>query len=148
MTTGSGSNEPKTSKGNGWLSLPVWMGIVIAGLLVVLVLLLGLLAVSIMERRWEAQRPAMVVRPIAQWEPDNAVWGQNYPREYESYLKTRISDTKTKYGGSFPRDYLEADPLQVILFAGYGFSKDYLQGRGHYHAVEDVAGTARIAKPF
>lgn len=52
MTTGSGSNEPKTSKGNGWLSLPVWMGIVIAGLLVVLVLLLGLLAVSIMERRW------------------------------------------------------------------------------------------------
>lgn len=148
MTTGSGSSERKTSKGNGWLSLPVWMGIVIAGLLVVLVLLLGLLAVSIMERRWEAQRPAMVVRPIAQWEPDNAVWGQNYPREYESYLKTRISDTKTKYGGSFPRDYLEADPLQVILFAGYGFSKDYLQGRGHYHAVEDVAGTARIAKPF
>lgn len=76
MTTGSGSNEPKTSKGNGWLSLPVWMGIVIAGLLVVLVLLLGLLAVSIMERRWEAQRPAMVVRPIARGSPTTRSGGR------------------------------------------------------------------------
>lgn len=148
MTSDSRPTERKTSNETGWFSLPVWMGLAIAGLLVVVVVLLGLLAVSIMERRWEAQRPAMVVRPIAQWEPDNAVWGQNYPREYESYLKTRISDTQTKYGGSYPRDYLEGDPRQVVLFAGYGFSKDYLQGRGHYHAVEDVSKTARITKPF
>jgi len=124
------------------------MGIAIAGLLVVIVVLLGLLAVSIMERRWEAQRPEVVVRPIGQWEPDNAVWGQNYPREHESYLRTRVTDTQTKYGGSYPRDYLTADPLQVLLFAGYPFSKDYRQARGHYYAVEDVAKTARIAKPF
>ena len=45
-----------------------------------------------------------------EWEPNNAVWGRNYPVEYESYLRTRITDTKTRYGGSFPRDYLEADP--------------------------------------
>jgi nitrite reductase (cytochrome c-552) len=113
----------------------------------VVVVLLGLLAVSIMERRWEAQRPALLVKPIAEWEPDNAVWGRNYPREYESYLNTRITDTKTKFGGAFPRDYLEEDPLQVILFAGYGFSKEYLQARGHYYAVEDVSKTARIKTP-
>ena len=148
MTSDSSPNQRKANEGKGWMTLPVWMGIAIAGLLAVIVVLLGLLAVSILERRWEAQRPAMVVRPIAQWEPDNAVWGQNYPREYESYLKTRISDTQTKYGGSYPRNYLEGDPLQVILFAGYGFSKDYLQGRGHYHAVEDVSKTSRITKPF
>ncbi|MEN6333643.1 MAG: ammonia-forming cytochrome c nitrite reductase subunit c552 [Phycisphaerales bacterium] len=129
-------------------SLPLWMGFAIAGLLVVVVVLLGILAVSIMERRWEAQRPPVVVRPMGKWEPDNAVWGQNYPREYESYLRTRDSDTQTKYGGSRPRDYLNIDPRQVILFAGYGFAKEYLQARGHFHSIEDVTKTARLIRPF
>ncbi len=127
---------------------PLWAGAAIVVLIAAVVVLLGLLAFSVTERRWEAQRPQVVVRPIAMWEPDNAVWGQNYPREYESYLKTRKDDTKTKYGGAYPRDYLEEDPYQVILFAGYGFSKEYLQARGHYHAVEDVSKTKRITTPF
>ena len=126
---------------------PLWAGASIVFLVAAIVALLGLLAFSVAERRWEAQRPELVVTPIAEWEPDNAVWGRNYPREYESYLKTRIDDTKTKFGGAYPRDYLEEDPYQVILFAGYGFSKEYLQARGHYYAVEDVSKTARIKTP-
>ncbi|MBP7052921.1 MAG: ammonia-forming cytochrome c nitrite reductase subunit c552 [Phycisphaerae bacterium] len=148
MTAESSPNGAKANREKALLSLPVWMGIAIAGLLVVVVVLLGLLAVSIMERRWEAQRPAIAVQPVGEWEMDSEVWGRNYPNEYESYLRTRITDTKTKYGGSYPRDYLEGDPLQVILFAGYGFSKDYRQARGHYYSVEDVSKTARLAKPF
>jgi nitrite reductase (cytochrome c-552) len=128
--------------------LPVWAGGLIVALAAIAVILLGLLAVSIMERRWETQRSALVVQPLAQWEPENAVWGQNHPVEYESYLRTRVTDTKTRYGGSYPRDYLEVDPALVILFAGYGFCADYRQGRGHYYAVEDVTGTKRVKKPF
>jgi nitrite reductase (cytochrome c-552) len=128
--------------------LPLWAGGLIILLCAAVVALLGLLAVSIMERRWEAQRPSLVFRPIAEWEPDNAVWGQNYPRQYESYRNTAITDTETRHGGSFPRDYLEIDPMQVVLFAGYGFSKDYLQARGHYHALEDVLETKRLAYPY
>lgn len=128
--------------------LPMWAGGVVFVLIVLAVVLLGLLGTSIMERRWEAQRPSMVLQPIADWEPDNAVWGRNYPREHESYARTADDTTHTKYGGSFPRDYLDEDPMQVILFAGYGFSKDYLQARGHYHAVEDVKKTARIKPNF
>ncbi len=128
--------------------LPLWAGGAILVLVVLAVVLLGLLATSIMERRWESQRPSMVLQPIADWEPDNTVWGRNYPREHESYALTADDTTHTKYGGSFPRDYLDEDPLQVILFAGYGFSKDYLQARGHYHAVEDVKKTARIKPDF
>ncbi len=128
--------------------LPMWAGGLIFILALVAVVLLGLLATSIMERRWEAQRPSMVLQPIADWEPDNAVWGRNYPREYETYALTADDTTRTKYGGSFPRDYLDDDPMQVILFAGYGFSKDYLQARGHYHAVEDVKKTLRIKPDF
>jgi len=128
--------------------LPLWAGVMMIALAAAAVVLLGLLAVSILERRWEAQRPPVVVRPLAEWEPNSAAWGQNYPLEYESYLRTRIADTRTKYGGSYPRDYLDGDPRQVILFAGYGFSKDYRQARGHYYAIDDVTGTGRLKKPF
>ena len=67
------AGKPTASK------LPLWAAVAIIGLVAVAVVLLGLLAVSIMERRWEAQRPAMVLKPIAEWEPDNAKWGENYP---------------------------------------------------------------------
>ncbi len=147
MASGSSQNKSKlftTSAG----PLPLWAGAAVLVSAAGAVLVIGLLAVSIMERRWEAQRPTMVATPIAEWEPDNAVWGQSYPRQYESYLRTRITDTKTKFGGADPRDYLEEDPYQVILFAGYGFSKEYLQARGHYYAAHDVRESARIATPF
>ena len=130
------------------IRLPLWVGIGLAGLLAVAIIVLGLLSVSIMERRWEAQRPMMLVAPIDPWESDNAKWGQNYPRQYEAYLRTQITGTETKFGGTNLRDYLEEYPAQVILFAGYGFSKDYLQARGHYYAVEDVTNTKRLAHPF
>ncbi len=87
------------------------------------------------------------LKPIAEWEPNNAVWGQNYPLEYEAYKKTAVSDTKTKYGGAFPRDYLEEDPRLVILFAGNVFSKDYLQARGHYYSLTDATKTGRQKYP-
>ena len=124
--------------------LPAWVGPAIFLLTTGVVVLLGLLAFSIMERRWETQRPAIAVTPIAEWEPDNAVWGQNYPRQYERYLRTSDDTTRTLFGGSFPRDYLEDDPNQVVLFAGYAFSKEYRQARGHYYSVEDVTSTKRL----
>lgn len=130
------------------LRLPLWVGGLIVIVTAAIVAGLGMLSVSVMERRWESQRPQMVVKPIADFEPNNAVWGQNWPREYETYKKTEIDDTKTLFGGAYPRDYLDADPYQVVLFAGYGFSKDYKQARGHYWAVEDVTRTGRLKKPY
>jgi len=80
MTSESSPNGTEANHGRALLSLPFWAGIAIAGLLVVIVVLLGLLAVSVMERRWEARRPEIVVRPVGKWEMDSGVWGQNYPR--------------------------------------------------------------------
>lgn len=125
------------------IRLPLWVGPVIFLLTAAVVVLLGLLAFSIMERRWETLRPAIAVTPIAEWEPENAVWGRNYPRQYESYLRTQDSTTRTKFGGSYPRDYLDADPRQVVLFAGMAFSRDFRQARGHFHARNDAAETKR-----
>ena len=142
------TDEP-TARGadNANAPLPKWAGLAIVVLTAVVVVLLLLLATSIMHRRWEAQRPALVAADIDEFESDNAVWGKNYEREYDAYKRQEASTVKTRYGGPFPRDYLDGDPNQVIIFAGYGFSKDYLQARGHIWAVEDISKTKRVKKP-
>jgi len=141
-------DEQKSPNINNNAKLPIWAPAAIIILFAAVIVLLGLLAISIMERRWESQRPAIALAPLAEFEPNNKVWGRNYPREYDSYLKSKVTDTKTKFGGAFPRDYLDADPYQIILFAGSGFSEDYLQARGHYYSVQDITKTKRIKKPF
>ncbi len=129
--------------------LPLWAGLLIAVMLASIVTMAALLVVSIMERRGEHSRALLIVTPFTEkWIPDSAKWRASYPREYDSYKRMSITDTETLYGGAVQRDYLDADPRQVILFAGYGFSKDYLQARGHTYAVDDIKATARIKPGF
>jgi len=45
-------------------------------------------------------------------------------------------------------DMLEVDPRLVVLWAGYGFSKDYKQGRGHFNAVTDINNSLRTGAPM
>lgn len=114
---------------------------------IIVVFFLGLLASSIMERRTET---AKVIKPqviIGEWEPRNEVWGKNYPREYQSYMKNSESDFKSKYNGNAMIDMLEVDPRLVVLWAGYGFAKDYNQGRGHAYAVNDLVYSLRSGGP-
>ncbi|MHC4985401.1 MAG: ammonia-forming cytochrome c nitrite reductase subunit c552 [Planctomycetota bacterium] len=141
-------SDQSTSQPAGKKQLPFWAGVTIVILVAGIVALLGLLAISIFEHRWESTRPMLVVKPIAEWEPDNSVWGQNYPLEFESYEMTALTDTRTKFGGAYPRDYLDIDPYHVILFAGYGFRKDYRQARGHYYTIEDITNSERIKPGF
>jgi nitrite reductase (cytochrome c-552) len=126
------------------VTMPRWVGPVVFLLSAGIVFLLVLLGMSIVERRWEAQRPALALIPLEEGETDNAQWGRNYPRQYDSWKQTEIDNTRTLYGGAYPRDYLDENPRLVLLFAGYGFSKEYLQARGHFHSVTDVTGTARV----
>lgn len=124
-------------KNKPWLGWLLFLGTA------VVVFLLGLLASSIIERRTESVYTLQMLKPIAEWEPRNEVWGENFPREYESYLKTLNMDFASKHGGSKMIDYLEKYPELVVLWAGYAFSKDYNQGRGHAYAVQDVRNTLR-----
>ncbi|MDP1676261.1 MAG: ammonia-forming cytochrome c nitrite reductase subunit c552 [Bacteroidota bacterium] len=114
---------------------------------IVIVFLVGWLGASIMERRNEAMMQYQIVKPIADWEPRNEVWGENYPREYETYKSTKDTTYLSKYGGNKKRDLLEEDPLNVVLWAGYAFSRDYNQARGHYYAINDIRNTLRTAVP-
>ena len=124
-----------------------WLGWTLFLASVVVVFLLGLLASSIVERRAEAAFVNVPQKEISQFDPRNIVWGQNFPREYQSYLKTSDTSFRSKYNGSATIDMLEADPRLVVLWAGYGFSKDYNQSRGHYYSVTDVWKSLRTGAP-
>jgi nitrite reductase (cytochrome c-552) len=123
-----------------------WLGWVLFAGTLVLVFLVGLFGASIMERRQESFITQQV-RPIADGEPRNEVWGENFPREFETFLKTKDTDFKSKYAGNAPRDLLAETPELAVLWAGYAFSKDYKQARGHSWAIHDVRQSLRTGQP-
>lgn len=124
-----------------------WFAWLLFTVTLVIVFLLGLLASSILERRAEAVFAYTPQVSHSQFEPRNEIWGKNFPREYQSYLQTSDTMFRSKYNGAQMIDMLEVDPRLVVLWAGYGFSKDYNQGRGHYYAIEDIHETLRTGAP-
>lgn len=124
-----------------------WLAWVLFGGTAVIVFLVGWLGASIMERRNEAYIQYQMVKPIADWEPRNEVWGENFPREFETYRSTTDTSFLSKYGGSKKHDLLAEDPLNVVLWAGYAFSREYNQARGHYYAINDIRNILRTGTP-
>jgi nitrite reductase (cytochrome c-552) len=124
-----------------------WIGWILYIATIALVFLAGLFGSSIIERRYEYNIRNQMVKPIDEWEPRNEVWGENFPLQYESYLKTLDTNFISKHGGNKEIDMLERYPSLVILWAGYAFSRDFSQAKGHYHAVEDIWSTLRTGVP-
>ena len=90
------------------------------------------------ERSFE---PLVEIEPM---EPDSEQWGVNFPNQWTTLQKTETNNIDTTYAGSSAFSWLERDPRQVILFAGYPFSKEYNDDRGHMNALEDVRNTDRL----
>jgi len=124
-----------------------WLGWVIFLVTVLVVFMLGMLASSIVQRRAEAVFAYTPEVTFSDSEPRNALWGELFPREYDSYLKTSDTTFRSKYNGSAMVDMLEESPRMAVLWAGYAFSRDYKQGRGHYHAIEDIENVLRTGAP-
>ncbi|WP_198590899.1 ammonia-forming nitrite reductase cytochrome c552 subunit [Shewanella sp. 10N.286.52.C2] len=72
-------------------------------------------------------------------EPRSEVYKDKYKAQFESWHATSESDEIV--------DVLEEDPNLVVLWAGYGFAKDYNKARGHHYAVTDVRNTLRTGAP-
>ena len=124
-----------------------WLGWVIFVVTLVVVFFLGLLASSIMERRAEANFAYQPEVEHSKWEPRNEVWGKNFPRQYNRWKATKDTSFQTKYNGNNFIDMLERNPRLVILWADYGFSKEYNQSRGHYYAIHDIRDILRTGAP-
>jgi nitrite reductase (cytochrome c-552) len=115
------------------------------------------LLVNIMERKREAENPLFRVVEVTEDTVDPAVWGKNFPLQYDAYKKT-VDQKRTRFGGSesVPRTPTEADPRSVVsqsrleedprlrtMWAGYAFSKDFREERGHAYMLEDQTFTER-----
>jgi nitrite reductase (cytochrome c-552) len=118
--------------------------IILVGIILVLAAMLA--GVLIYLKNQPPQERA-VIQPLTTVQPmeaDSSLWGLNYPNEYSSLLITANNNTTTIYGGSAQKSYLREDPRLVILFAGYPFSKEYNQPRGHQNALIDIRATQRV----
>ena len=119
---------------------------------------LGLaLLVNIFQRKQEARNPFFRVVELTDDTIDPSIWGKNFPLQYDDYLKT-VDQVRTRYGGSEaePRTPTQADPRSVvaqsrleedprlkIMWAGYAFSKDFREERGHAYMLDDQTFTER-----
>lgn len=110
--------------------------------------LLALLAVNIFERKSEAKYAYQPKVELDDIEPRDSVWGLNYPRQYQSYQKTRDTTFKSMYGTSGHHDVLASDPELVVLWAGYAFSKEYNAPKGHSWAIDDITNILRTGAPM
>jgi nitrite reductase (cytochrome c-552) len=123
---------------------PVFL--VVAAFVVGLVVLAGLAALltNIQQRKAETTEYPLRVVEVAPDELDPAVWGQNFPRQYDAFMRTQDDTISTPYGGSVPYSKLEKYPAMVRLWAGYAFSKGHNEERGHYYTTIDQKNTERV----
>ena len=115
------------------------------------------LLVTIVEHKQEARNPFFRVVDLSDTTEDPAVWGKNFPFQYDAYLRT-TEMRPTRFGGSeavarvptttdprtvVARSKLDADPRLKIMWAGYAFAADYRERRGHAYMLEDQMFTGR-----
>ena len=106
---------------------------------------------NIFERKQEARNPFYRVVELNDNTDDPAVWGKNFPLQYDDYRRT-VDQVRTRYGGSeaVPHTPTEADPRSVVaqsrleedprlktMWAGYAFAEDFREERGHAYMLED-----------
>jgi nitrite reductase (cytochrome c-552) len=115
------------------------------------------LLVNIFEHKQEARHPFYRVVALDETTEDPAVWAKNFPLQYDGYVRT-VDQVRTRYGGSeaLPRtptradqrsivaqSRLEEDPRLMTLWAGYAFSKEFREDRGHAYMLADQTYTER-----
>ncbi|HSE95372.1 MAG TPA: ammonia-forming cytochrome c nitrite reductase subunit c552, partial [Methylomirabilota bacterium] len=130
----------------------VLVALAFAGVAGLTILLLALLT-NIFERKQEARQISVRVVEVTEATADPKVWGQNWPAQYDSYLKTAQATT-TKYGGrgmgasdGGPAEQkLDKEPWLKRIFAGYAFAIDYRDRRGHFYALFDQEQTRRVTE--
>jgi nitrite reductase (cytochrome c-552) len=131
--------------------------LLIAAAAAVAVIGITALLVNIFQRQQEARDPFYRVVELTEDTEDPEVWGRNFPVQYDGYKRT-VDQVRTKYGGSEaePRTPTAADPRSIVaqsrleedprlktMWAGYAFSKDFREERGHAYMLDDQTFTER-----
>lgn len=116
------------------------------------------LLVNIFERKQEARQPFVRVVELTDDTDDPAIWGKNFAQQFDDYQGT-VDMARTRYGGSesLPHSPTRADPRSVVsqsklqedprlklMWAGYPFSLDFREERGHAYMLVDQRYTQRV----
>lgn len=145
------------TNGNTRETRPRRQMVAIVILAAIAVFALTALLINIFERKQEARNPFYRVVALNDTIADPAVWGKDFPMQYDLYLRT-VDEQRTKYGGSealphsptqadprsaVARSKLQEDPRLKVMWAGYAFSIDYRERRGHAYMLDDQTFTQR-----
>ncbi|MFO0864347.1 MAG: ammonia-forming cytochrome c nitrite reductase subunit c552 [Gemmataceae bacterium] len=120
-----------------------WLYFATLALLMIVVGLVTALLLNIQQRKNEAKEHVFQIVQLDETVEDPAEWGKNYPRQYDGYKRT-VDVVRTKHGGSEAFDKLEQDPLLKRIYAGYAFSIDFREERGHAYMLKDQEETKRV----
>ncbi len=108
-------------------------------------LLVTWVLVVMFQRKQEARQPFVRVAEVTEISTDPQPWGLNWPHHFDGWKATAGDKF---YGGSsaLPQSKLETFPWLKRLYAGYAFSLDYREARGHAYMLYDQGVTERVTK--
>lgn len=108
-------------------------------------LLVTWVLIGIFGHKQEARTPFVRVAEVNEISTDAEPWGRNWPHQFDGWKATAGDKF---YGGSnaLPHSKLESSPWLKRLYAGYAFSIDYREARGHAYMLYDQNVTERITK--
>ncbi|MDF3130013.1 ammonia-forming cytochrome c nitrite reductase subunit c552 [Kiritimatiellaeota bacterium B1221] len=109
------------------------------------------LLMNIQQRKSENARPYVRLVEVTEDTTDPAVWGKNWPKQYDLYKRTALS-TQTRFGGhggseSLPEQKADHYPWLTKIYQGYAFAIDYRERRGHAYMLVDQEQTERHQAP-
>jgi nitrite reductase (cytochrome c-552) len=101
------------------------------------------LLTTIFAHKQDAKRAFNRVVEVTEISTDPRPWGLNWPHQFDQYKQTAGDKF---YGGSsaLPESKLEQLPWLKRLYAGYAFSIDYREARGHAYMLYDQVVTERV----
>ncbi len=131
--------------------------LILFGFSFLIAIIISMLLINIFERKIESRNPFYRVVELDDTIEDPAVWGKNFPFQYDGYRRT-VDQVRTRFGGSeaMPRTPTQADPRSLVaqsrlsedprlktIWNGYAFAVDFREERGHAFMLEDQVYTQR-----
>ncbi|MFG0242379.1 MAG: ammonia-forming cytochrome c nitrite reductase subunit c552 [Phycisphaerales bacterium JB054] len=108
-------------------------------------LLVTWVLITMFGHKQEARRPFVRLAEVTEISTDPEPWGRNWPNQFDGWKATAGDKF---YGGAnaMPQSKLDTHPWLKRLYAGYAFSIDYREARGHAYMLYDQGVTERVTK--
>lgn len=137
--TNNATRTRGTRPGRAALLALVFLVAVVATLLVTWVL------ITMFGHKQAARQPFVRVAEVNEISTDPEPWGRNWPHQFDGWKATAGDKF---YGGSsaLTESKLDQHPWLKRLYAGYAFSIDYREARGHAYMLYDQGVTERVTQ--